>query len=225
MDSQDMETLREEWKQMYGKTLTSLALSKSPVQKSWPVHVDHCFGRIILDNVIGQDKPWTSKLQSPAVMNMTSEQLRKCIALGSAIANGREDLPALDAKSLELRGKKQKPAPANSKRKRDTADPPTDKKRQVDIKSALSPPQRKSNSDDRTTPSPSTAIKPTSPTPSRPSLIDSDPPIDPSLHHLITTSSLTPFRQRALLALCQVPAGHFTSYAAISAYLHSSARA
>ncbi|KAL8714917.1 MAG: hypothetical protein Q9220_001430 [cf. Caloplaca sp. 1 TL-2023] len=227
MDNQDIEALRERWKEMYGKTLTSLALSKSPVQKSWPVHVDHCFGRIILDNVIGQDSPWTSKLQSPAVKHMTSEQLRQCIALGSEIADGSKDLVVLDAKSLELRGKKQKAAAKNSKRKREasmnTAGLLPSKRRQVDIQSAFSSPSQTSKDNDKPPPSPPAPTKSASPL--RPSSKESDLPTDPSLHQLIATSSLTPFRQRVLLALCQVPVGRFTSYAAISAHLHSSARA
>ncbi|KAL8944183.1 MAG: hypothetical protein Q9216_000607 [Gyalolechia sp. 2 TL-2023] len=215
-----MESLQNEWKVLYRGTLPSLAVSKSPVQNSWPVHVDHCFGRIILDNVIGKDTPWMSKLNSPAVKNMTSAQLRKCIALGNAIAEGSENLLELDAKSLRLRGKKQKPA-ANSKRKREPEDqkeqeasPP--EKRQLDIRSALSPHERDNDlPSSRLLAASSPAPKPTS----EPS------PIDPDLYDLITTSNLTPFRQRVLLALCQVPAGHFTTYIALSTHLHSSARA
>ncbi|KAL8842407.1 MAG: hypothetical protein Q9170_000535 [Blastenia crenularia] len=214
-----METLRNDWKELYGNILPSLALSKSPVQASWPVHVDHCFGRIILDNAIGQNEPWMGKLKSPAYKNMTSEQLRKCIALGNAIAEGKQNLADLDAKSLQLRGKKQKPA-ANSKRKREAVEQvaskeskPSPKKRQIDIKSALSPPETLPASPLGTSslPAPHSSLRPN--------------PIDPDLHHLITTSDLTPFRQRVLLALCQVPHGHFTTYAAISTHLQSSARA
>ncbi|KAI4185755.1 MAG: hypothetical protein L6R41_003938 [Letrouitia leprolyta] len=212
-----MESLRNDWKIVYGETLPSLAVSKSPVQDSWPVHVDHCFGRIILDNVIGKDTPWMSKLRSPAVKNMTSGQLEKCISLGNAIAEGRENLAELDAKSLQLRGKEQKPA-ANSKRKRETvdhaaskeSDTSAPKKRQLDIKSALLSSDQSNNLQ---------TSAPVSRQPSKPKTIDAD------IYNLITNSNLTHFRQRVLLALCQVPAGHFTTYVALSNYLHSSARA
>ncbi|KAI4277904.1 MAG: hypothetical protein LQ337_001450 [Flavoplaca oasis] len=209
-----MASLENDWKLLYSKTLPSLAVSKSPTQEVWPVHLDHCFARIILDNIIGIDRPWTSRLASPALKNMTHEQLEKCIALGKAIADGREDLTELDAISLEMRGKKQKSA-AYSKRRRATRSPMdtverSPKRRQLSIKNALS------------ITSPSTILSPTSTT-----LLDLKPPDNPGhdLTTLITTSNLSSFRQKVLLALCQVPRGRFTTYAAISNHLHSSARA
>ncbi|KAL8737803.1 MAG: hypothetical protein Q9181_001337 [Wetmoreana brouardii] len=224
MASRKMDSLQAEWRKLYGETLPSLALSKSSAQRTWPVHLDHCFARIILDNAVGNGEPWTSKLKSPAFKNMTAMQLQKCIALGKAIRDGKEDLVKLDAKSLEARGKKPK-STANSKRTCGIANngeglvgeanPP--KKRQLDIKSALSPREPTNES------LPPTSLPTSSPDPSRTS---SEPvSIERGLHTLITTSSLSPFRQRVLLALCQVPSGHFTSYAALSAHLQSSARA
>lgn len=211
MTHDEIGALRDDWKRLYGETLPSLVISKSPVQDSWPVHVDHCFGRIILDNVIGENEPWMNKLNSPAIKNMSSEQLKKCIALGNAIAEGKQSLADLDGKSLQLRGKKPKPA-ANSKRKREeSVVKASDKKRQIDIRSALS------KESEALSPTPTT-ISPSRELP-KPRTIDTD------LHHLITTAHLTPFRQSVLVALCQVPSGRFTSYAALSTHLQSSARA
>ncbi|KAL8874223.1 MAG: hypothetical protein Q9174_000415 [Haloplaca sp. 1 TL-2023] len=220
--------LQAEWKTLYSQTLPSLALSRSPTQEVWPVHLDHCFARIILDKVIGDGKPWTSRLKSPAVKNMTPEQLRRCLTLGHAIADGREDLLSLDAQSLKARGKAQKPA-ADGKRKlmendgdgtptgeKEAINPP--KKRQIDIKSALSS-KGGSNRTSHSLPYPSRAIVLPTETVPEPT------PVNADLHNLITASTLTPFRQRVLLALCQVPAGRFTSYAALSDHLQSSARA
>ncbi|KAL8784472.1 MAG: hypothetical protein Q9213_003943 [Squamulea squamosa] len=212
-----METLQDDWKTLYSKTLPSLAIQRSPAQKVWPVHLDHCFARIILDHAIGIDAPWTSKLASPAIKNMSPVQLKNCVALGNAIVDGKEDLATLNAISLELRSKKQKPA-ANSKRKRETLaltnkEANSQKKRQMSITSALSFPH--SAADPR--PSPLLASIPRN-TGSAEALVN-------ELTSLITTSDLSSFRQRVLLALCQVPAGRFTTYAALSDYLHSSARA
>ena len=51
-------------------------------------------------------------------------------------------------------------------------------------------------------------------------------PIPADIRSRITSCpTLTPFRQRVLLALCQVPSGHYTTYAAISEHLSSSPRA
>ena len=220
--------LRAEWKSIYSKTLPSLALSKSPTQEVWPVHRDHCFARIILDSVTGYGKPWTSRLKSPAVKNMSPEQLRRCVSLGHAIAEGREDLSSLDAQSVEARGKAQKPAvngkrkltnddgDGSSKEEKEAVTPP--RKRQVDIESALSS-KCGSNPISRSLASSS------KPTAFSMRTVSEPTPVDADLHNLITASNLTAFRQRVLLALCQVPAGRFTSYAAISDHLQSSARA
>ncbi|KAI4268138.1 MAG: hypothetical protein L6R38_007939 [Xanthoria sp. 2 TBL-2021] len=152
--------------------------------------------------------------------NMTPEQLERCIALGKAIADGREDLADLDAISLGLRGKKQKPA-ADRKRKRAAMSPinaeeKLPKKRQLSIKSALSTPNPRIN------PRPSPAL---TSTPLVPPDTERLKTLRTDLTTLVTTSNLSSFRQRVLLALCQVPRGRFTTYAAISDHLHSSARA
>lgn len=43
--------------------------------------------------------------------------------------------------------------------------------------------------------------------------------------HLISHSTKTPYQKRVLTLLCQVPRGHHTTYAALSAHLRSSPRA
>ena len=97
--------LRATWTTLYKHTLPQLAISRSPVQEHWPVHIDHCFARIILDAVIGVDAPWTTKLKAPAWKNMSVEQLRSVIEFGRQVAQGKVDLAELDNKSLNLRGK------------------------------------------------------------------------------------------------------------------------
>ncbi|KAL8807758.1 MAG: hypothetical protein Q9223_002943 [Gallowayella weberi] len=162
---------------------------------------------------------------------MTPKQLRRCVALGNAIADGTEDLVDLDAKSLtvislELRGKKQKAAGNNhnhnNKRKRELTETgapektrASPKKRQISIRNALSAPQAAATLSTR----PSTLSTPTAHN------VQELEPQDTDLTTLVTTSDLSPFRQRLLLALCQVPRGRFTTYAALSDHLHSSARA
>ena len=66
------EALKKEWTTLYRITLPSLAKQRSPAQTKWPVHLDHCFARIILDNAVGEDRPWTKVLKSPAVNNVRS---------------------------------------------------------------------------------------------------------------------------------------------------------
>lgn len=90
---------------MFQHILPEAATSKSPAQPEWPVHVDHCFARIILDKIVGVDVPWMQKIKSPAYKHMSVQQLQDSIALGQQILDGEVDLVELDNMSLEVRGK------------------------------------------------------------------------------------------------------------------------
>lgn len=216
--------LRVTWTTLYKHTLPSLAVSRSPVQMKWPVRYDHCFARIILDAVIGQDAPWTTKLKAPAWKNMSLEQLKAAVDLAESIAGGEVNLVELDDRSLALRGKTK-----SRKRKRDenaaeaveqqTVSGTTNRKaletrakkpRQLDIRSSILS-KNATNGCEKEARLPSPPATPA--------------PIDAQVSDLIINSDLTPFRRRVLLALCQVPPGHFTTYAAMSEYLGSCARA
>lgn len=178
------------WTTLYTSTLPNLARSKTRFQPTWPVHLDHCFARIILDAVIGNSTsirpdetptPWTAKLKSPALKNMSTQQLEACIELGEAIAAGRVDLVELDQRSLTVRGKMLK----GGKRKRedvsDDVAPDTKKStksaksKQRDIRTAMGAPP----------PTPPKSLSPA--------------PIDPTLSSEVTSHpTLTPFRKRVL---------------------------
>ncbi len=69
----------------------------------WPIPLDHCFGRVILDEVCG--RPWREVLPSPAWRHMDAAALRRAVALARDIADGRVDLDALNRRSLVRRGK------------------------------------------------------------------------------------------------------------------------
>ena len=83
--------------------LPHAAKTRSPTQAQWPVHLNHCFGRIILDNIC--ERPWKEVIKSPATRNMSMDQLERCVELGEAILSGEADLQRLNEKSLEWRGK------------------------------------------------------------------------------------------------------------------------
>ncbi|KAJ4358458.1 uncharacterized protein N0V89_003041 [Didymosphaeria variabile] len=118
-----MEGLQQKWKELYAQILPAMAKAKDKKQ-NWPVHLDHCFARIILDNAVGRDKPWTEVVKSPAIKNMSEQQLKDAIKLGEAIADGSEDINPLNERSLELRGKKG----PGKKRKSEAQDDATSKK-------------------------------------------------------------------------------------------------
>lgn len=212
--------LRSRWTTLYRQTLPQLARSSHPSQAHWPVHLDHCFARIILDAVIGNStsigvvsSPWTERIPSPAVQNMTAQQLKACIELGEAIAAGSADLVNLDQQSLAARGKlnsqkrrldSQATATIASKKKKTKATNPNHQQTDIRLAMGLSVPV----SSDKSSQRPPAA------------------PIPPTLASKIRLHpNLTPFRRSVLLALCQVPCGQVTTYQALSKFLHSSPRA
>lgn len=109
---EEIEPLRQDWRTLYSTTLPSLARAKDPAQPKWPVTLDHCFARIILDNTIGkgagnkgEDVQWDQVLQKPAIKHMSEAQLRIAIKLGQQIQHGEVDVVELDRRSLEARRK------------------------------------------------------------------------------------------------------------------------
>ncbi|GAB1742740.1 hypothetical protein NU219Hw_g8452t1 [Hortaea werneckii] len=217
---QDIEHLRERWNELYKRRLPALAKARDPVQTTWPVFLDHCFARIILDNAIGKDRPWTEIIKQPAVKNMSEDQLKTAIKLAERLASGKADLVALDEQSLELRGKRSK------KRKGEDHDPrhSSPKKRKPDtgtissyfLPSPSSPP--KSNSHSKP-PNTKPVPKPSDPEVPDPSAIEQPPSPTDLLLHRIATSTLTPFRKQTLSLLCQIPRGQYTTYAALADHI------
>ena len=76
----------------------------------WPVRLDHCFARILLDNACGG--PWRESVAAPAWANMPPERLAAAIDLGEAVLAGRADLALLNRRSLQWRGKRRAPEAA-----------------------------------------------------------------------------------------------------------------
>ncbi|KAJ4421911.1 hypothetical protein N0V82_003408 [Gnomoniopsis sp. IMI 355080] len=106
--SPSLDDLQDKWNFLYRTRLPSLAKAKDPAQPEWPVRLDHCFARIVLDNAVGKDRPWPQVVKSPAYKNMSRQQLEDAIELGEKLASGEENLVELDEKSLALRGKRSK---------------------------------------------------------------------------------------------------------------------
>lgn len=301
--SPESASLQSRWTTLYRHDLPRLARARDSAQRHWPVHLDHCFARIILDAAVGGSDsngsndnkgdgssggvPWTAILSSPAVRHMSDAQLQKCIELAEAIANGTADLDALNEKSLAVRGKLSKKkgkgegegkdgggGGGGSKRKKEeeeeggidgtgaatkkartlveendssttTTTTMAKTERDHDSETPRNHPSKSKSKSKSTQPSIRTAFGlPPSPSPSPSSSPPPPPgppptttttkttktpkasPIPPDLHTLIiTTPQLTPFRQRVLLHLCQIPLGHTSTYAALATHMDSCARA
>lgn len=83
--------------------LTNRALPAAATP-DWPVHLNHCFQRILLDTATGG--VWYDAIAGrPACDHAPVAVLEKAIATGEAVLAGDVDLAALNARSLLWRGK------------------------------------------------------------------------------------------------------------------------
>ena len=209
----DIDSLRVRWNHLYASHLPALAKARDPAQKHWPVHLDHCFARIILDNAVGVDKPWTQALKSPAVRNMTVEQLHHALALGEKVASGEADLVELDRVSLRLRGKKEKRTVATGQEKERVG---AKRKANETISKYFAPtPESPSKSkrvkaqDEETTESKKDAVP----------ITTKDTDMAAQIKRIQSSTTLTPFRKQTFTLLCRIPTGRWSTYQAMSDYI------
>tara|TARA_A200000113_G_scaffold4414_1_gene4807 strand:+ start:861 stop:1202 length:342 start_codon:yes stop_codon:yes gene_type:complete len=80
--------------------LPSIAATK---KNSWPIHNDHCFMRVILDNVCGC--AWYDVIRSPAYQNLSEEKAIAAAQLAECIACESVSLHTLNERSKQWRKK------------------------------------------------------------------------------------------------------------------------
>ncbi len=90
---------RAAWRDLVERRLPEAART----HRDWPVRLDHCFARILLDHACGG--PWRDHVAPPAHANLPADRLEAAIALGEAVLAGEADLHALNRRSLAWRGK------------------------------------------------------------------------------------------------------------------------
>jgi hypothetical protein len=96
----DRLALEQHWLRLIRTTLPALAASRG-----WPVRNDHCFARILLDQVCGGR--WYDHVPArPAYRHLAEPQLRAAIALAESVADGSADLHTLNRASLAWRAVK-----------------------------------------------------------------------------------------------------------------------
>lgn len=83
--------------------LPSIASTK---KNAWPIHHDHCFMRVILDNIVGC--AWYEVIPLPAYNNLTDEQASAALNLAKQIATESVSLHALNQRSKQWRNKQLK---------------------------------------------------------------------------------------------------------------------
>lgn len=95
------EVLQEKYFEITNEVLPALA-----EKESWSINKNHCFQRIILDNLFYDC--WYNHLDQdlPAYVQLSEEDLEKAISIGERIADyGASYLHALNLNSLRWRGK------------------------------------------------------------------------------------------------------------------------
>ncbi|KAL1612992.1 hypothetical protein SLS60_001223 [Paraconiothyrium brasiliense] len=197
-----MEGLQQRWKELYAQDLPAMAKAKDEKQK-WPVHLDHCFARIILDNAVGRNSTWTEVVKSPAIKNMSEQQLKDAIKLAEAIVDGSEDINPLNERSLKLRGKHTPGKKRKSEAQADAASKKTKRSESGNISTYFLP-------------SPGSPKKEVSPV--KAFATSHDLHMDVQLKRIVD-SKLTPFRKQTLGMLCQIPRGRYSTYQAMSDYI------
>ena len=95
----DRVRMEAEWLAITRDTLPALAEARR-----WPVSVDHCFMRILLDAV--HEGRWDKAVQGrPAYKHIHAARLAAAVALAERVVANEADLSALNAQSLAWRGK------------------------------------------------------------------------------------------------------------------------
>ena len=97
----DRAALESRWLDLTRRDLPAAARTR----RDWPVRLDHCFQRILLDHATGG--VWYDAIpKRPAYAHAPDAVLRDAVALGAAVLAGDADLATLNRQSLAWRGKR-----------------------------------------------------------------------------------------------------------------------
>ncbi|WP_427451818.1 GCN5-related N-acetyltransferase [Litorimonas sp. WD9-15] len=99
-EDEDEADIRLAWRELYRTRLPAMAEDRP----DWPVYLDHCFARILLDNAVGQF--WRNAIEPPAWKNTPLPVLQTAIDLGEAVLSDTADIWDLNDASLKMRNKK-----------------------------------------------------------------------------------------------------------------------
>ena len=101
-ENTDIEELRRRYLELVNQELPNLAK-----QRQFPVRFNHCFARIVLDNLF--DRCWYEALdrkQGAAYKQLSGKQLQQAIAIAQAIIDRPDSyIQELNHKSLRWRNK------------------------------------------------------------------------------------------------------------------------
>jgi len=93
----DRAALESRWLVLTREEMPALAAARG-----WPVRLDHCFQRILLDAACGT--VWYDRIEGrPAYRHAPEDILHRAVALGEGAIAGTTDLPALNRDSIAMR--------------------------------------------------------------------------------------------------------------------------
>jgi hypothetical protein len=93
------EILEARWRQ-----LTNESLPNAAAQANWPIRLNHCFQRVLLDHACGD--VWYGHIDGrPAYRFASDVILRTAMEAGEACLAGEKDIAQLNRESLAFRGK------------------------------------------------------------------------------------------------------------------------
>jgi hypothetical protein len=101
LDGDDLSQLRETYRRKVHEELPAEAQRSD----GWPIHLDHCFGRVVLDNLFEDE--WYDHVDGrPAYEQLSAAELRAAIDIADRILeNGQPAAEELNENSLRWRDK------------------------------------------------------------------------------------------------------------------------
>lgn len=98
-DDTELEELRRQYLHYINVVLPSISSNN----KKYPVHLNHCWARIILDNICN-DK-WSNVLSKPAYKSLNKHMLERAIKMAEGIIESSDLAVYLNNRSLGFRNK------------------------------------------------------------------------------------------------------------------------
>jgi hypothetical protein len=99
LDGEDLSQLRATYQQKVNEELPE----QSQASDGWPIHLDHCFGRVVLDNLF-QDEWYGHVAGRPAYEHLSCDELRAAIEIADRMLNeGQPAVEELNENSLRWR--------------------------------------------------------------------------------------------------------------------------
>jgi hypothetical protein len=102
LDGEDISQLRETYRRRVHEELPEQARNSD----DWPIHLDHCFARVVLDNLFEDE--WYGHVDGrPAYESLSAQELGAAIEIADRmLEEGQPTVVKLNENSLRWRGKR-----------------------------------------------------------------------------------------------------------------------